>query len=322
VRGAAGCRRSPASFDIAAGRDAGLVGSRLRASPAPAAPWCSLPPPTSGTVTFEDASSPRSNARARRALRGRSRWSSRTDLLVNPRRPVPQSSPSRWPSPASARPRDTRADEAVAPPSASIPSSAAATPPVSPAGRASPHQQSARRWHRTPAADLRRPVSALDVSIQAQVLNCWRTSRTRRSHVLFISHTCRGGQPQDRVREYLGKLVRAGSTHRWFTRPAHPYTRACASGPSPIPPPVAHRARSPERTAPPERTGSPGSSLAERAAERLPVPPPAARRRRPRCAEEEPPLRRWEEDHAVACTSRLDAPSSSARRTVPADRSS
>lgn len=73
------------------------------------------------------------------------------------------------------------------------------------------------------------PVSALDVSVQGQVLNLMvRFQRELNLTCLFISHDLSVVEyVSDRVAiMYLGRLVEVGSTETIFTRPAHPYTRA------------------------------------------------------------------------------------------------
>ena len=71
------------------------------------------------------------------------------------------------------------------------------------------------------------PLSALDVSIQAQILNILQDLQ-KESHIsfLFISHDLRVVQYfSDEVAVmYLGKIVEHAATDELFTKPLHPYT--------------------------------------------------------------------------------------------------
>jgi oligopeptide/dipeptide ABC transporter ATP-binding protein len=136
------------------------------------------------------------------------------------------------------------------------------------------------------------PVSALDVSVQAQILNLLRDVQAERGlGMLFISHNLAVVEHMaDRVAVmYYGRVVELASRAAIFARPQHPYTRALlAAVPSSDP---AQRLAVPPLGEPPDPANLPSGC---RFRSRCPIA-------MPRCAGEEPGLLDLAPDHRAAC---------------------
>ena len=137
------------------------------------------------------------------------------------------------------------------------------------------------------------PVSALDVSIRAQILNLMNQLKKRfQLTYLYISHDLSTIQfISDRIAVmYLGKVVETGSVKTIFKNPKHPYTKILLDA-VPIPNPLHRKRRKPMIGEPPS-----------------PISPPQGCRFHPRCPQKmevcrqiEPETVQIQSEHRVAC---------------------
>ena len=137
------------------------------------------------------------------------------------------------------------------------------------------------------------PVSALDVSVQAQVLNLLEDLQHRLDLTyVFISHDLSVvDHISDRVAVmYVGKVVEIGDREKIFARPRHPYTEALLSA-LPQPDPRNRRGHTPLGGDVPSPANPPSGCYFHT---RCPYA-------QERCAVEEPPLRIIDGDQQAAC---------------------
>ena len=220
------------SFTLAHDETLGLVGESGCGKSSLARALMQLPPPTSGTVRISGEDISTQTASARRQLRRRLQMVFQDPISsLNPRRrigDVVAESLSIWGGGTAEENRKRVADalNEVGFDAETVWSRR-------------PHEMSGGQCQRVAIARalmqepsvlvLDEPVSALDVSVQAQILNLLLDIKSKRSFsMIFISHDlavirniC------DRVAVmYLGRIVEIGNTEDVYRNPQHPYTKA------------------------------------------------------------------------------------------------
>jgi len=287
---------SGVSIDVAEGETLGLVGESGCGKSTTARAIMQLPPPTSGSVMFDGVELTDLHGAALRRVRPRIQMIFQDPISsLNPRRRVSDivSEPLEiWGDGSRASQRDL-VDETLL---------AVGLDPAT-ARSKRPHEFSGGQCQRVCIAralvlDPRlllcdEPVSALDVSVQAQILNLLEDAKERYGlTMVFVAHDLAVVKNiSDRVAVmYLGKLCEVGPPDDLYREPAHPYTDALLRA-VPVPDPSVR----PTRDA---LAGEPPS----------PVDPPSGcrfRNRCPRaravCAEVEPEFRAIGAGHFVAC---------------------
>jgi oligopeptide/dipeptide ABC transporter ATP-binding protein len=137
------------------------------------------------------------------------------------------------------------------------------------------------------------PVSMLDVSIRAEILNLLRQLRDQHGiSILYITHDlATAGFFTDRIAVmYLGRIVELGNTTDVLTNPQHPYTRALLSV-VPVPNPRQRRKREILQGEIPNPINiPPGCRFHPRCPDAI-----------PRCREIDPALQAAGKNHVAAC---------------------
>ena len=225
---------SKVSFRMEKGETLGLVGESGCGKTSLARAIIQLPPPTAGEVRFHGEDLTRAGKDRLRRLRPRFQMIFQDPVsALNPRRPVAKTIAM----PLAVAGRLSRSRRAAA---ARKMLAAVGLDPETAGWR--PHQFSGGQCQRIQIARVLmarsellicdEPVSALDVSIQAQIINLLEESRRRYGlTLLFISHDMAViKNVSDRVMVmYLGKICEIAPTEALFRRPAHPYTAALIS---------------------------------------------------------------------------------------------
>jgi len=140
---------------------------------------------------------------------------------------------------------------------------------------------------------LDEPVSALDVSIRAQIMNLFKELQERLGLAyLLIAHnlaTVRYMSHRMGVM-YLGKIVESGDSEKLFSQPLHPYTQALLSAALPSHPDSLREQILLPGEVPSALTPPPGCHFHPRCSSRM-----------PQCSEVEPASKSVSENHSVAC---------------------
>ncbi|MFZ5863075.1 MAG: ABC transporter ATP-binding protein [Nitrospirota bacterium] len=137
------------------------------------------------------------------------------------------------------------------------------------------------------------PVSSLDVSIQAQIINLLQDlQRAYRLSLLFIAHDLvMVRHISDRVAVmYLGRIVELASSDALFARPRHPYTQALIAAIPTTAPGVAPRATLLDGDPPSPINLPTGCRFYSRCPKRI-----------PECRQVDPQLTQIADGHSVAC---------------------
>lgn len=140
---------------------------------------------------------------------------------------------------------------------------------------------------------LDEPISALDVSVRAQIMNLLKQLRDELGLAyLLVAHnlaTIRYMSHEVGVM-YLGKMVERGYTEELFSNTLHPYTRALLSAALPSHPDLVRKETILPGEVPSALNVPPGCRFHPRCVSAMPV-----------CSEVDPPMKETSRGHVVAC---------------------
>ena len=288
------------SLDVRRGETLGIVGESGCGKTTTGRAIMQLPPPTSGSVRFEGTDLTALGVKQMRAARTRMQMVFQDPISsLNPRRTARDTVLE----PLAIHRRGTDAERVA------IVDRTLEEVGIDPqrAAESRPHQLSGGQCQRISIARALvldptlvicdEPVSALDVSVQAQVLNLLEDLKARRQLTLvFIAHDLAVVKSiSDRVAVmYLGKMCEVGPSEAVYRDPAHPYTSVLLASIPVVP--TDDAAWSTPRRAPVE--GEPPSPVLPPSGCRFHTRCPAATAE---CATTEPRLRAIGDDHFVAC---------------------
>jgi peptide/nickel transport system ATP-binding protein len=281
------------SLAVARGRSLGIVGESGSGKSTLARLAMALEPPDAGSLRWLGEDVSRLSAPAlRKRRRGYQMIFQDPYGSLDPRHPIGRIVGEPLEALAGAAERKARAAEALA--SVGLAAADAGRYPHEFSGGQRQRIAIARALVTRPALIVAdEPVSALDVSIQAQILNLLK--RLEAEHgvtYLFISHDLAVVEyvTAELAVMYAGAIVEVGPTAELLADPRHPYTQALKAAVPRLEPGARRRRRA--AAAPPRESGAPGGGCAF--APRCPI---AA----PRCRDETPELRLLASGRRVAC---------------------
>jgi peptide/nickel transport system ATP-binding protein len=295
VRGGVVHAVSGISFDIMSGETLGLVGESGCGKSTTVRRLAQLPPQNSGTIRFDGIELGELSARELRGLRSRMQLVLQDPIAsLNPHKTIRASVAEGLLVRGTSKPEANRLVDDMLREVGLDPNTIGEKKPFQLSGGQCQRAAIARAIILAPSLLIcDEPVSSLDVSVRAQVLNLLQ--RIKNEHglaMLFVSHDLGVVRNiSDRVAVmYLGKIVEIGDADVLYNTPAHPYTQALINA---IPEPDPQTQHKPSRL-----SGDIPSPLAPPSGCRFRTRCPRAQQL---CTTTEPPLAQYGPAQAAAC---------------------